>query len=135
MIDAGGSVIDTANTIQQAVERVSQSSVAWFPEGLTLPFLALKGVLAVLGVILLILDMNSRWNRVTSVAQQARYLTLLGFAVLLAGASAEQVGEGMLLSYRHLGAMIMSVALVVTGVLSLRETHKNAQSVEKSVDR
>ena len=78
-----------------------------------------KGLLAGLGVLLLIVHMNSCWSCMADPAQRARYLCLLGFGVLLAGASAEQLRDQPGIELRNWGAMVMAAALVAVALYSM----------------
>lgn len=99
--------------------------VTWLPPEWTVPLLVYKGLVSVLSVVLLIVHMDRQWDRMNSRAQKARYLCLLGFGVLISGASAEQLGEGLeVLSYRHLGALVMSTALAGVALYSIRSEGK-----------
>ena len=93
--------------------------VEWFPPAWALWFMAIKGTVSAVGVLLLVFHMNTEWDRMHG-PQKARYLLLLGYAVLVAGASAEQVQEGLPVSYRHLASFALTVALVVVAAWSIR---------------
>ena len=93
--------------------------VGWFPPEWALWLHVIKGSLAVAGVILLVWHMDTEWERMGG-PQKARYLLLLGYAVLVAGASAEQIDEGTLVSYRHLASTLLSAALVWVAAYSIR---------------
>lgn len=85
-----------------------------------------KGALAILGVLLLIYHMNHEWSHMAHPDQRARYLLLLGYGVLQAGATPEQLEEGIGISYRHLGGLATSIALVVVAVMSIRSYRHRA---------
>ena len=79
-----------------------------------------KGLLALAGVLLLVWHMDHRWAQMKDNAQRARYLCLLGFGVLLAGASVEQHVDSATLELRNIGATVMAVAFFATALYSAR---------------
>lgn len=81
-----------------------------------------KGLLALAGVLLLVWHIDRCWGSMRDRAQKARYLCLLGFGVLLAGASAEQLTVGSPLELRHWGSLTMSAALAATALYSIRKS-------------
>lgn len=98
------------------------SSISWIPESLWIPILLVKGGLALLSVILLIFTMVKHWNCCyLKWGQKARFICLLGFAVLSATATSEQIADDITLGYRHLGALIMAGFLIYVCWVSLEE--------------
>lgn len=98
--------------------------VGWFPQEFAPQFYMLKGLLAVAATVLLLVHMTRRWPVLLSehrLGKRMRYLTLLAYAVLVTGASVEQVHDGSLVSYRNLGSAIVSILLLVTIIISMRE--------------
>lgn len=110
---------------------ISATIVDWLPIEWHQPLLMVKGLLAVVSVMMLIYHMNQRWAGIESTAQRARYYSLLAYAILVAGSSAEQVAEGMLLSYRHLGSILVTLGLVVAMVISIHECREK-ERLDKS---
>jgi hypothetical protein len=102
--------------------------VGWFPQEYANVLFAGKAMLGVIAVILLITHMNQHWCCISSLAQRMRYITLLAYAVLVTGGSAEQVAEAELVSYRHLGSVLVTLLLVVAMTLSLLERHNHPKS-------
>lgn len=98
--------------------------VPWFPQDEAGPFFVFKGLLALVSTVLLLVHMTRQWSRLQrtqTLGKRMRYITLLAYSVLVTGASAEQVSEGTLVSYRHLGSVVVAVLLLVTVVISMRE--------------
>lgn len=108
----------------ESTSAAGMNIVTWIPEDLHPFLLGFKGLLAAASVVLLITHMQIEWRYLTSRAQRLRYLTLLGYAVLVAGATGEQLAEGMLLSYRHLGSIVVTALLCWTSYVSMREAHE-----------
>lgn len=84
-------------------------------------FYWIKGVLATAGVILLHMHMKQARKEV-SFGRWLRYLCLMYFAILIAGASIEQLADMAEVNYRNMGAMVGMVLLVFTMIVSIRET-------------
>ena len=95
--------------------------ISWMPDTWVEPIITLKGLIALVSVLLLLWHMTQAWCCVRSIGQKLRYLTLLAYAILVAGASLEQLHEGAMLSYRHLGSVFVTSLLVVAATVSLRE--------------
>ena len=87
--------------------------------------LILKAAFALVGVVLLLWHMDHEWEHVPN-DQRARYLLLLGYGVFQAGATYEQLSDGVF-GYRHLAALILSVALVGVAGYSIWCAHKRRQ--------
>ena len=86
-------------------------------------FLA-KGVLSLVGVVLLLWHMDREWDRMQDRPQRARYMLLLAYGLLVAGASAEQAATDVVLGVRHWVSLVLSLALV--GVASHSIAHSRA---------
>jgi len=120
--------------LAQAACEVGQScvtvpSLEWFPQEYAYEFYVLKGVLALIGTLMLIYHMHKTWTWVTNWPQRLRYLVLFGFATLLTGASWEQINQGAPVNWRNIGAMLLAVALIVAMAISIhydlvRERHR-----------
>lgn len=107
-------------------------AISWIPPEWTVPLLFLKGGVAIMGVLLLVFHMNAEWNRMQSNDQRARYLLLLGYAVLTAGGTSEQLKEGVELSYRHLGSLLLCIALVLVTAQSIRNSRRRGAAQERA---
>lgn len=102
----------------------SQAGVAWFPQDYATEFYIVKGIAALVSTLLLLWHMTGSWEHLTrhgSLGQRLRYFTLLGFSVLVTGGSAEQVQEGVEVSYRNLGGMVVTILLAIAMIVSIRE--------------
>jgi peptidoglycan/LPS O-acetylase OafA/YrhL len=94
------------------------------PESWNVPILITKGLFAITGVLLLIWHMDREWGQIHKSDQRLRYILLLGYGVLQVGATPEQIAEGVDLSFRHLGALVLSAGLVVVAAYSMWRSHK-----------
>lgn len=95
-------------------------------------FFIFKGVVGVIGTLLLLLHMNQSWTTfdkdsygiVTGVGQRMRFLCLFGGAVLVTGASIEQLESAVEINKRNVGALVFIVFLVLTAVVSIIEARR-----------
>lgn len=102
------------------------SGVPWFPQEYAVLFYWVKGVLSLVAVGLLLAHMRHvRTHEALTLGRWLRYLVLLYLAVLMAGASVEQVSDSAIVSYRNLGGLVGSVVLIVAMVVSIRETSRS----------
>jgi hypothetical protein len=85
-------------------------------------FFAVKGIVAVVAVTLLIFHMNEEWAGVPNWGRKLRYLTLLGYAFSVTYASIEQHIDGAEINSRNVFGFAVTVLLVVTMVVSIRES-------------
>jgi cellobiose-specific phosphotransferase system component IIC len=102
--------------------------ISWFPQQYAALFILAKGLLAMVSTIMLLIHMNLTWDRISANAtgwgQRLRYLSLLGFSILVTGATAEQLAENSLVGYRHLGSLSVIVFLIVAMSFSLKEDYE-----------
>jgi uncharacterized membrane protein YhdT len=84
-------------------------------------FYSIKGVAALVGVLLLFWHMRSVRRRVDSLGQWLRYLTLLYVAVLMAGASLDQFTSDAPINWYNFAALGFPVLLILAMVVSIRE--------------
>lgn len=96
-------------------------TVGWFPQEYAGQFYLFKGILAVVTTIMVIGHMMHTWRDVTTWGRRLRYFALLAFTALIAFASAEQIDEEVLVSYRNLGAVLVLLLTMVAMVVSIRE--------------
>lgn len=82
-------------------------------------FYLVKGFLGVVAVVLYLAHMTMVFGRLRDRDQQLRYLCLLGMALLITSASAEQVRESADVNWRNVGALGMVVLLIVTAAVSI----------------
>lgn len=104
--------------------------VPWFPPDFYEAFFVAKGFLALVATLLVIWHMDRTWDHVThhgTPGQRLRYYTLLGYSVLVTGASAEQISDGQFVAYRHFGGLILTVLLIIAMIVSLREDFQRAR--------
>jgi len=97
--------------------------VRWFPAEHTNPLFITVGVLSILGVVLLVTHMLQAACCI-SWGQRLRYIVFLAFGVQLAWSHLEQMGQHLPVSYRHLGALIVSLMMNVVMVYSIWEWHR-----------
>jgi hypothetical protein len=117
-----GTMGEFGQTLGQVFAATGEAAIAWVPDSWIEPIIMIKGLIALASVLLLLWHMTQAWCCVRTFGQKLRYLTLLAYAILVAGASLEQLNEGIVLSYRHLGSVAVTSMLVVAAVVSLRET-------------
>lgn len=98
--------------------------VPWFDQDLAHEFFVAKGVVALVATLLLVFHMAMTWGGVTTLGRQLRYFALLYASVLITYASVEQSAEAELVDYRHLGAMVLPLIIIVAMVVSIREDRK-----------
>lgn len=110
------------NSVAQALN--GDPGVSWFPQDHAHFFYVLKGVLAIIATVLLLLHMVRGWERIVSWAQRLRYLSLLYFAMLVAYASAEQVHQTAPVNLRNLGGLVGVALLVVAALVSLHDERR-----------
>lgn len=91
------------------------------PQDWALEFWYVKGFVALVATVLLVIQMQRTWSTVNSSGQRLRYLSLLYFAVLVTAVSVDQVSVGDLVTWRNLGAFFGVVLLLITACVSLRE--------------
>lgn len=96
-------------------------SVSWFPQDCAHVFYVVKGVLGLLATVMLIVHMSHTWDRMVSLGQRLRYITLLAFSILVTGATLEQLQQDAGVNYRNLGAMVCVLLLVGAMLASLDE--------------
>lgn len=84
-------------------------------------FFIVKGVLALTATVLLVWHM-ARKSEPMTMGQQLRYLTLLYFAVLVTGASADQTGSHAPVNWYNIGGFVGVVLLILAAAVSLHES-------------
>lgn len=102
---------------------MTTDGVAWFPQGYAETFYILKGLFALLGTLLLVAHML-RKTEPMSTGQLLRYLSLLYLAVLITGASAEQVTQQAPVNYRNLAVIPGVILLIAAAAVSLFESRR-----------
>lgn len=95
--------------------------VPWFPQDYAAHFYVIKGVLATTATVMVVAHMLHTWPDVSTWGRRLRYFALLGCSALMSFASAEQVSEQVAVSYRNLGAILVSALIVVAMIVSIRE--------------
>lgn len=96
-------------------------AVSWFPQEQAHLFYMVKGTLALVAVVMLIVHMTHTWHTVVRLGQRLRYLTLLAFAVLAASSTLEQLEQGALVNYRNLATMLCVLLLILAMTASLND--------------
>jgi Na+/citrate or Na+/malate symporter len=84
-------------------------------------FMVAKGLLALVATVLVVVHMSLTWDDVATWSQRLRYLSLLALIGLVAFASPEQVGEGIPVSWRHVGGAGATLLVIVAMVVSIRQ--------------
>src|SRR5690606_31943654 len=91
-----------------------------------------KGILSGLGVVLLVVHMADIWDRMRDTAQRARYLLLLAYGVLVAGASTAQVARGQALALPHWPSLAVPSVLVAVAVYSIASERARESKPQRS---
>jgi hypothetical protein len=88
-------------------------------------FFFVKGIVSILSVVLFIFHMSTS-QKVFRLAQRMRYVSLLGFAVVVAGTSARQVTEHSTVRTENIAMFIATIFLLLTAIVSIcdERTHK-----------
>lgn len=97
------------------------TGISWFPAEWAGEFYVIKGVVALVGTLMLIWHMASTWDETRGWGQRLRYITLLCCAAVFTFSSVEQTNQDTVVNYRNVGALMCVVLLVVTMVVSIRE--------------
>ena len=87
--------------------------------------LLVNGVLSLVGVLLLVCHMNEHWGRIGQHGHQVWYMCLFGYAVLVAGASAENLAYKVDYKIHHAGSTFMSVMLILAVAYAIRLDRKD----------
>lgn len=102
------------------------SDISWISGEAATCLLVIKGVMSLIGVLLLLYHIDERWESMKERAQKARFYLLLGYAVLSAASTYEQLEAGNY-GYRNLGGLILSVGLVIVVIMSMREWRRSGK--------
>lgn len=100
---------------------LGQSGPGVFPQQYAHTFYVVKGLIAVIAVILTVVHMSQTWVNVTTTGQRLRYLALLMVTTLIASGSTAQIDEGVPVSGRNVGALVAAVLVIVAMVVSIRQ--------------
>lgn len=105
------------------------AGVPWFPQEWAPAFYILKGGLSLVATALLLFHMRKvKAQEALTLGRWLRYLVLLYLAVLMTGASVEQVSDESLVSYRNLGSLVGAVVLIIATVVSIHESRDRIQA-------
>lgn len=107
-------------------------SLLWaFHEGLLSvdTFYISKGLLAMLGVVLLIWHMASSWDDIAKLGQRLRYITLLWFASTITQASVHQIQVHRPIELSSILTFVGCVLLVITMIVSIKESRETPAGV------
>lgn len=100
------------------------AGVPWFPQDYAGTYYTIKGFVALAATLLVIFHMSTAWAEAMTLGRQLRYIALLYAAILLTASSVEQVSEDVVVSYRNLGGLGLSVVILVAMVVSINETRR-----------
>lgn len=84
-------------------------------------FYVVKGLLALVATVLVVVHMSATWGGVVRWGQRLRYFTLAAFVFLAAFGSPEQVGDGIPVSWRNGGGFLACLLAIGAMVVSIRE--------------
>lgn len=92
-------------------------------------FFLIKGLLALVGFLLILVDVYLVWSREMSLGRRLRYWTLLLAAAFIFNASRIQAGDDQAtLDTRAVQGMILALLLLAAGAVSLVEDRKTQSS-------
>lgn len=101
---------------------VVSGGVPWFPQEYAPLYFTVKGVLALIATVLLLIHMNRSWAELMSPGRRLRYIALLYFGTLLTVSTVDQKNMHAVVAYTNLGAGIGVILLNVAAIVSLTET-------------
>lgn len=98
-------------------------------------FYFIKGLISMVGVVLVVIHMNISWGTFdrdinglrTGVTQRLRYLSWFLFIMLIAGASYEQRHEDAAINGRNVAALIVVTLATFTALVSIVEARRKVQ--------
>lgn len=96
-------------------------------------FYIVKGLVALVGTISVVVHMNMSWHEFdrdhsgvrTGVSQRMRYISWFLFIVLIAAASKEQIADGVEVSKRNVAALFVVTFALLTALVSIKEALDN----------
>lgn len=109
------------------ISSILDDGISWFPQEYASAFFLIKGFLGLISTLLLIYHMLHTWQFIPALGQRLRYITLLGFSVLVTGSTAEQVQQETLVNYRNIGTVVVLTLLIIAMVVSIREDLRRAK--------
>lgn len=98
--------------------------ISWFPQEYAEEFYILKGLVALVAVVLFLIHMQAVWGDRMTWGRRLRYLALLYFAILLTSSTVEQIHETAPVNYRNLGGLVGALLLILTALVSMREQRR-----------
>jgi hypothetical protein len=81
-------------------------------------FFLIKGIISVLSVILLLFHMSTS-QKVIRRPQRMRYVSLFGFAVVVAGTSARQIDDHDTVQTENIAMFVVIIFLLLTAIVSI----------------
>lgn len=84
-------------------------------------FYVVKGLTAVVAVVLILWHMSRAWPSVRTSGQRLRYLALLMVTVLIASGSTAQIDENAPVAGRNVGGLLAALFVIVAMVVSIRQ--------------
>lgn len=101
------------------------SGVPWFPQEYAATFYWAKGLLSLVATLLVVAHMNTAFaDEVMSRGRRMRYYALLIAATVLTAGSAEQLKDGVVVSYRNFGGMFLAAFITAAMVVSIAESRR-----------
>lgn len=107
-----------------AAGALSSDDASWFPQDRAHDFYVVKGLLATLAVILILVHMASTWRHITNTGQRLRYLALLVLVTAVASGSTEQLATNVPVSGRNIVGCLGAVLVIVAMVVSIRDDRR-----------
>ena len=97
----------------------------WFPQRWAHAFYVTKGLVGVVAVVLMLVHMSRAWPSIAGTDQRLRYLALLMATMLIASGSTAQLAEGVPVSGRNVGGLLLGVLIIVAMVVSIRQGRRS----------
>lgn len=91
------------------------------PDSIDRYFFVVRAVVALVSTIAYLYHMNKVWSHITRWSQRLRYLTLLGWAVLVTARSYGQAVNEAAIEWYSIAAFGLTTLLLITAIVSIRE--------------
>lgn len=91
------------------------------PDSIDRYFFVVRGVIALVSTVAYLYHMNKVWRYIERRSQRMRYLTLLGWAILVTARSYGQAVNEATIEWYSLAAFGLTTLLLVTAIVSIRD--------------
>lgn len=107
---------------------LGQGGAGWFPQEYAHEFYVVKGLVAAVAVVLIIVHMSRAWPTVVTSGQRLRYIALLMVTILIASGSNAQIEEAAPVSGRNVGGLLAAGLVIVAMVVSIRQDRNSGDT-------